>query len=134
MKTDFWVSGDTYSFEMTCPICEDWFNPRSEEISHKRASNTAHKLAEKKATEGLAGLEWEEVYAAYFPKIYRHEYKRNLEYEREVELKESVKRNENHPDVCGYHAENSGWMRDGSSKACMKSLRRKYDTSKWPNT
>lgn len=122
------------SSQMSCPICEDWCNEKSEVISHKRASKTAHELAAKKASEGILGLEWEEVYIAYFPKIYRHEYKRNLDYEREVELEKSVKRNEHHPDVCGYHSENIGWARDNTHKGCMKSLRRRYARSKWPRT
>ena len=78
-----------------CPICADWCGPKSKEISRKKASKTAHELAEKEADIGIAVLEWEEVYALYFQKIYRHEYKRNLELEQEIELEESVKRNQN---------------------------------------
>lgn len=116
-----------------CPICEDWCGPKSKEISRKRASKTAHELSEKKANEGIVGLDWEEVYALYFPKIYRHEYERNIKLEREIELEESVKRNENNPAVCDYHQENIGWMLDGTHKTSMKGLRRNYAQSKWPN-
>lgn len=115
-----------------CPICNDWCGPKSKEISHKRASKTAHVLAMKKADEGIAGLEWQEVYALFFPKIYKHELQRNLELEREIELEESVKRNAENPDVCDYHQENIGWMNDGFHKETMKDLRHKYATSKWP--
>ena len=117
-----------------CPICADWCGPKSKEISRKKASKTAHELAEKEADIGIAVLEWEEVYALYFQKIYRHEYKRNLELEQEIELEESVKRNQNNPAVCDYHQENILWMRDGTHKKIMKRLRRKYAQSKWPHT
>lgn len=115
-----------------CPICNDWCGPKSKEISHKRAARTAHELAMKKADEGIAGLEWQEVYALFYPKIYKHEYARNLELEREIELEASVKRNVTHPDVCDYHEENVMWMEDGTHAKTMKELRHKYATSKWP--
>ena len=117
---------------MECPLCKDWCGPKSKEISRKRASKTAHQLAEKKANEGIPGLDWEEVYALFFPKIYRHEYKRNLELEREIELEESIKRNEKNPNICCYHDENIMWMHDGTHKETMKRLRRNYAQSKWP--
>ena len=115
-----------------CPICKEWCGPKSKEISRKRAARTAHLLASKKADEGIAELEWEEVYSLFFPKIYRHEYKRNLELERAIELEESVERNKDHPDVCEYHQENIGWAEDGSHAKTMKNLRRNYAESKWP--
>ena len=115
-----------------CPICNDWCGPKSKEISHKRAARTAHELAMKKADEGIIGLEWVEVYGLFYPKIYKHEFERNLKLERELELDESVKRNEKHPDVCDYHGENIEWMNDGSHDKTMKELRHKYSTSKWP--
>lgn len=114
-----------------CPICQDWCGPKSREISHKRASRTAHALAMVKADEGIVGLNWEEVYSAYFPKIYKHEFKRNIVLEREIELEKSVKRNKYHPDVCSYHQENIGWMNDPEMNV-MKDLRRNYAQSKWP--
>lgn len=80
----------------------------------------------------MEGLEWEEVYTLFFPKIYRHEYERNLKLEREIELEESIKRNMNHPDVCGYHQENLGWYEDGSHAQSMKGVRKQYAESKWP--
>lgn len=116
-----------------CPICKDWCGEKSKQISRKKASRTAHQLANKKADEGIEGLEWEEVYALFFPKIYRHEYQRNLALEREIELEESIKRNMKHPDVCDYHQENLGWYHDGTHKDCMKGLRRNYCQTKWPN-
>lgn len=115
-----------------CPICKDWMGPKSKEISRKRAARTAHTLASKKADEGLVGLEWEEVYSLFFPKIYRHEYQRNLELEQAIELEESVKRNGDHPDVCWYHLENVEWATDGFQKKYMKELRRNYAQTKWP--
>jgi hypothetical protein len=115
-----------------CPICNDWCGPKSKEISHKRATKTAHALAIQKATEGIKGLEWEEVYSLFFPKIYRHEYQRNLKLEQEIELEESVARNMNNPDVCSYHDEDIGWTHDGTHKESMKGLRREYAESKWP--
>lgn len=115
-----------------CPICKDYCGPKSKEISHKRASNTAHVLAMKKADEGIKGLEWTEVYGLFFPKIYKHEYQRNLELEREIELEASVKRNMHNFDVCNYHRENVGWMEDGTHKETMKGVRRNYANSKWP--
>lgn len=119
--------------EKKCPICEDWCGPKSKEIAQKRAARTAHELAMKKANEGIAGLEWEEVYGVFFPKIFKHEFERNLKLERELELDESVKRNEKHPDVCDYHYENITWMNDGTHKKSMKDLWRRYHKSKWPN-
>jgi beta-glucanase (GH16 family) len=118
---------------MNCPICNDWCGPGSAAIAKKRSARTAHELATKKADEGLADLAWEEVYAVYFPKIYKHEYERNLKFEREIELEASVKKNLNHPDVCGYHAENCGWYVDDTHGESMKGLRRWYANSKWPN-
>ena len=117
-----------------CPICKDWCGKRSAEISKKRASRTAHSLAEKKADEGIDGLVWEEVYAVYFPKIYKHEYERNLKLEREIELEESLKRNMDNRDVCYYHQENIGWIEDGTHAKTMKNLRTIYARSKWPKT
>lgn len=117
---------------MACPICKDWCGDNSKKISRKKASRTAHDLATKKADEGIEGLEWEEVYALFFPKIYRHEYERNLLLEREIELEESIKRNMKHPDVCDYHQENLGWYEDGTHKKTMKHLRKNYSQSKWP--
>jgi hypothetical protein len=114
-----------------CPICKDWCGPKSKEISHKRAARTAHVLAMKKADEGLVDLEWQEVYAMFYPKIYKHEYRRNLELEREIELEESVMRNQHNPDVCGYHQENIAWMGDPQMNV-LKDLRRNYAVSKWP--
>jgi guanylate kinase len=49
-----------------CPICADWCGPKSKEISRKKASKTAHELAEKEADIGIAVLEWEEVYAGMY--------------------------------------------------------------------
>lgn len=115
-----------------CPICKDWCGANSAAISKKRASRTAHILAMKKADEGLADLEWEEVYSIFFPKIYKHEYERNLILEREIELEESLERNKHDPDVCDYHMENIGWTEDGFHKKTMKALRRRYAESKWP--
>ena len=117
-----------------CPVCKDWCGPKSKKISHKRASNTAHVLAMKKADEGIKGLEWTEVYGLFFPKIYKHEFERNLKLEREIELEESVKRNMHNRDVCAYHCENIGWMEDGLHEKTMKKLRRWYSESKWPNS
>lgn len=116
-----------------CPICNDCYGDgsKSKEISHKRASRTAHELAMTTADEGILGLEWEEVYSLFFPKIYRHEYKRNFRYEQEIELEESVKRNKEHPDVCSYHSENIMWANDPDMN-CSKGIRRDYANSKWP--
>jgi hypothetical protein len=86
----------------------------------------------KKADEGIVDLEWQEVYALFYPKIYKHEYRRNLELELQIELEESVRRNQDNPDVCGYHQENVGWMGDGFHDNSMKDLRRNYANSKWP--
>lgn len=119
---------------MSCPICEDWCGENSKKISRKRASRTAHDLATKKADTGMEGLEWEEVYTLFFPKIYRHEYERNLKLEREIELEESVKRNMNHPDVCSYHAENIMWHAEDPKGRLMKNLRKEYANSKWPKS
>lgn len=130
---DFRMNPPNFSIKMdNCPICKDWCGPKSAAISKRRAANTAHVLASKKADEGIPGLEWEDVYAVYFPKIYQHEYKRNILLEREIELEESVKRNKNHPDVCEYHYENICWMEDGYHKKTMKELRKVYAETKWP--
>lgn len=115
-----------------CPICNDWCGPKSKEISHKRAAKTAHVLAMKKADEGIPGLEWQEVYALFYQKIYKHEYARNLELEREIELEESVKHNLHNLDVCEYHQENVMWYEDGTHAKVMKKRRHEYAISKWP--
>lgn len=88
----------------------------------------------KKANEGMEGLEWEEVYAVFFPKIYRHEFKRNLDLESEIALENSIKKHQDSPDVCCYHAENIGWYHDGSHDECMKGTRKRYANSKWPKS
>jgi len=85
----------------------------------------------KKADEGIVDLEWQEVYALFYPKIYKHEYRRNLELELQIELEESVRRNQDNPDVCGYHQEDIGWMDDPQMNV-LKDLRRNYAASKWP--
>lgn len=119
---------------MDCPLCKDWCGPNSEKISRKKASRTAHDLAAKMADKGIEGLEWEEVYALYFPKIYRHEYERNHHLERELELEASIVRNMKNLNVCSYHQETLAWYEDGSHKKTMKETRREYAQSKWPNT
>jgi hypothetical protein len=115
-----------------CPICNDWRGPKSKKISHKRALRTAHELATSTADKGIAGLEWEEVYSLFFPKIYRHEYKRNLKLEEEIELEESIERNKENPNVCSYHQENIMWA-DDPDMDCSKRIRQEYAQSKWPN-
>ena len=118
-----------------CPICEDIrVDTTAKKISHGRATKTAHALAIHKADEGIPGLEWTEVYGLFFPKIYKHELERNLKLERELVSEASVEKHKDHPDVCGYHSENVGWAEDGSHEKCMKSLRRWYGESKWPNS
>lgn len=118
--------------KMNCPICTDWCGPGSAAIAKKRAARTAHELAAKKADEGLADIAWEEVYALYFPKIYKHEYERNLKFEREIELEASIKKNMKNPDVCAYHWESLMWYADGTHAKTMKGLRRWYASCKWP--
>lgn len=118
-----------------CLICEDIRESKSkvEEIARKRASRTAHQLASDQADVGFAGLEWLEVYGIFFPKIFKHEYDRNLKFERELEQERIVKWHQDHPGICGYHSESVGWLHDGFHAKCMKELRREYATSKWPN-
>lgn len=117
-----------------CPICNDWCGPNSMKIAQGRAAKTAHALAKDKADAGMAGLGWLDVYNVFFSKIYIHELKRNLALERELELEKSVEKNQNHPDVCGYHCENVGWFQEEKENAKTKNSKRKeYDASKWPN-
>lgn len=117
-----------------CPICQDCYDVSPAEISKKRASRTAHDLAQKKANEGMEGLEWEEVYAVYFPKIYRHEYKRNLKLESEIALEKSIEKHQDNPKVCSYHYENVLWYYDGNHAKCMARTRKEYANTKWPKT
>ena len=115
-----------------CPICNqdetEW-----RRIAKARATKTAHALAIKKADEGIQGLEWEEVYALYFPKIFKHEHERNIRYEREAALDKLVRKYcyTRNPDICGYHSENLGWFAEYGSP--MKGVRKDYANSKWPN-
>lgn len=117
-----------------CPICNqdetEW-----RRIAKSRAIKTAHSLAIKKADEGIEGLEWEEVYAIYFPKIFKHEHKRNLQYERELELDRLVKKYYYYPDpnICSYHQENLGWYGDGMHSKTLKRTCTEYSNTKWPN-
>lgn len=118
-----------------CPICHpvdvEW-----KRIARARAIKTSHILAIKKAEEGIEGLEWEEVYAVYFPKIFKHEHQRNLRYEEEVALDKLVRKYHVTPDpnICCYHQENLAWFGGDSYNKTMKKVRQKYATSKWPNS
>lgn len=116
-----------------CPICNH-DDSEMMRIVKARATRTAHALAIKKADEGIAGLEWEEVYAIYFPKIFKHEHKRNLRYEGELVLDKLVRKYYENPDpnICCYHEENVGWYADGSHDETMKKTRKDYADSKWP--
>ena len=116
-----------------CPICNDIMSPRPKEIARKRASKTAHELAARKAWEGLEGLEWEEVYAMFFIKIYRHEYKRNLALENEIFLEASLNRHEDSKDICDYHCENYEFREMEWHKGSKERQEKEYAESKWPN-
>jgi hypothetical protein len=120
--------------EDKCPMCyaddREW-----KHLVKVRTTRTAHLLATERANKGIEGLEWEEVYALYFPKIFRHEYARNLRYEGELALDRLTRKYYANPDpnICCYHHENLGWFADGMHAKTMKAVRQDYAQSKWPN-
>lgn len=119
--------------EEPCPMCKDLpkCEVRAKETARQRASRTAHKLATDQAEVGYAGLEWLEIYTLFFARIYKHEYERNLTFERAIENEKNTIRHQDDDNVCGYHWENVMWLHDGFHKDTMKEVRREYATSKY---
>jgi len=123
----FLTSNATMSDFETCPCCKYGYTKKAEKVAHKRASQRAHNLAMKEAESEDARFTFLELYGMFFPRIYKHEYDRELDFEREKQQLNIQLKPENADRLCSYHGE----FTNTYNIDIFKEVKIKYDKGKW---
>jgi len=112
---------------MTCPCCEYLDSNAAAHVAHKRASQRAHTLAMKEVENCDAKFFFLELYGIFFPRIYKHEYDRELHFEREKQQLTLQLKPENADKLCCYHGE----FTNAYNTEIFKEVKQLYDIGKW---